>query len=66
MLEKYFLVFCFIAAIVANVSAFEWENGRSQFSLGLEISSYKYKEPNLMSLSGTKYGFSGQWLYRIN
>jgi hypothetical protein len=43
MLEKYFLRFCLIAAIVANVSAFECQNGRSQFSLGLEISSYKYK-----------------------
>jgi len=65
-LKKYLLGFLFIAAIIENVSAFEWENGRSQFSLGLEISSYKYKEPNLMSLSGTKYGLSGQWVYRIN
>jgi hypothetical protein len=30
MLEKYFLGFCLIVAIVANVSAFEWENGRSK------------------------------------
>ncbi|MFZ3231191.1 MAG: hypothetical protein WA160_13370 [Pseudobdellovibrio sp.] len=42
------------------------EVGARNFKIGIQLSSYRYVEPGLISHSGIMYGFNGEWSWKVS